>query len=278
MIAAREIINHICHNMAHKNRSNISPMGHHKDAHLRKGKHKKPTQILTLPEAQDRLYDVLRNHEFGDVSHEVHSQLVKFYMILMEQQQKDNFTRLLTLRDVAIKHFIDCLIVPRLVELTYPLIDVGTGPGFPGIPLRMVVDLNKRIILAEGVQKRVEFLKAVREKLNLQNLDILGKNINNEFVYPVGGVITRAVEDCGNTLGNVVNCLQMHGKVFLMKGPNVQPEIDAAQKEWGHYFELEKNISYKLPNTSHERRLVVFRKIRSMDLSQQEESHEDQED
>ena len=53
--------------MAHKNRSNISPMGHHKDAHLRKGKHKKPSQIPTVSEAEDRLYDIFRNHDFDDV-------------------------------------------------------------------------------------------------------------------------------------------------------------------------------------------------------------------
>jgi 16S rRNA (guanine527-N7)-methyltransferase len=197
----------------------------------------------------------------------------------MEQQNQENFTRLLNFRDVAIKHFIDCLIVPRLVDLTFPLLDVGTGPGFPGIPLRLVTDNKHRILLAEGVQKRVEFLKKARETLALENLDILGKNINKDFVYPVGGVITRAVEDCRNTLGNVVHCLQMHGKVFLMKGPNVEPEIKLAMEEWGHYFELEKNIAYTLPHTNNERRLVVFRKIRSKDLEPlNEDLDEDEED
>ncbi|MBY0384261.1 class I SAM-dependent methyltransferase [bacterium] len=264
--------------MAHKNRSNISPMGHHKGAHLRPGKHKKPNKILSINEAEDRLFDIFRNHDFGDVPHEVRSQLVKFYLLLMEQQNQENFTRLLNFRDVAIKHFIDCLIVPRLVDLTFPLLDVGTGPGFPGIPLRMVIDNKHRILLAEGVQKRVEFLKKAREKLGLENLDILGKNINNDFAYPVNGVITRAVEDCRNTLGNVIHCLQMHGKVFLMKGPNVQPEIELALQEWGHYYELEKNIPYLLPHTTHERRLIVFRKIRSKELEPVRDEDFDDED
>ena len=51
-----------------------------------------------------------------------------------------------------------------------------------------------------------------------------------------------------------------------MKGPNVQPEIDLAIQDWGHYYELEKNIPYVLPHTKHERRLIVFRKIRSQEL------------
>ncbi len=246
-------------------------MGHHKGAHLRTGKHKKPNKILSTHEAEDRLFDIFRNHDFGDVPHQVRSQLVHFYQLLMEQQNHENFTRLHNFRDVAIKHFIDCLIVPRLVDLTFPLLDVGTGPGFPGIPLRLVTPNDKRILLAEGVQKRVEFLKQAREKMKLENLDILGKNITKEFVYPVGGVITRAVEDCRNTLANVIHCLQPHGKVFLMKGPNVEPEIDLALQEWGHYYELEKNIPYLLPHTPHERRLIVFRKIRSKELDPQTE-------
>jgi 16S rRNA (guanine527-N7)-methyltransferase len=256
--------------MAHKNRTNMSPMGSHRDRKFpRHGQHKKPQQVLSVHEAEDRLYDIFRNHDFGDVEHRVRSQLVRFYILLMEQQQRENFTRLLTFRDIAIKHFIDCLIIPRLAKLTFPLLDMGTGPGFPGIPLKILLGAEPKIILAEGVQKRVEFLKKAREGLSLENLDILGKNINKDFVYPVGGVITRAVEDCRNTLANVINCLPVNGKVFLMKGPTVGPEIELAQQDWGHYFELEKNIEYTLPGTPHERRLVIFRKIRPMALEEQ---------
>lgn len=249
--------------MAHKNRSNQSPMGSHKGAHLRQGSHKRPKEILSRDEANDRLYDIFRNHGFDDISHDVRLQLVDFYILLMSEQKENNFTRLLSMRDIGIKHFIDCLIIPRLAKLTFPLIDVGTGPGFPGVPLRMVVPKENKIILAEGVQKRVEFLKKVRESLGLENLDIIGKNITKDFAYPVNGVITRAVEDCRNTLGNVIHSLNVNGKIFLMKGPNVDPEIQMALDEYGEFYVLEKDIPYVLPQTTHERRLVIFRKIKS---------------
>lgn len=275
MIAQRLFINHKEVNMAHKNRSNISPMGSHKGAHLGKGRHKRPQDILSREEANDRLYDIFSNHGFEDISHEVRLKLVDFYLLLMSEQKENNFTRLLSMRDIGIKHFIDCLIVPRLANLTFPLIDVGTGPGFPGIPLRMILPTEKKIILAEGVQKRVEFLKKVREELQLENLDILGKNITSDFEYPVGGVITRAVEDCRNTLGNVINSLQVNGKVFLMKGPKVGPEIQAALDEYGEYYVLEKDIPYELPKTNNERRLIVFRKIKSPVLASLRDDDED---
>ncbi|RYZ66502.1 MAG: 16S rRNA (guanine(527)-N(7))-methyltransferase RsmG, partial [Proteobacteria bacterium] len=213
----------------------------------------------------DRIYDVFRNHEFGDYPHPKRQELTRFYELLMANQNEQNFTRLLNIRDVAIKHFIDSLMVTKLMNLQFPLLDMGTGPGFPGIPLKVHYP-DQEIILAEGVQRRVEFLKQVREKMGLQKLKIIGRNVNPEFFYPVNGVITRAVEDARNTLGNVINCVQTGGEVVLMKGPNCGPEIQPALDQWGEYFELSKDIEYEIPKSPHERRLLVFKKLKPAPL------------
>jgi 16S rRNA (guanine527-N7)-methyltransferase len=251
--------------MAHKNKTNISPYKPGSKSPLRTGTHKKPENIYSIEEANDRLADIFRNHSFKSVSHEQRRQLAHFYRLLMENQEKENFTRLLKIRDIGIKHFIDCLIVKDLTELKFPLIDVGTGPGFPGIPLKIAYP-NEKIILAEGVQRRVEFLKHVREEMNLKELDIIGRNINPYFAYPVQGVITRAVEDVRNTLNNVLSCLQTGGFVYLMKGPGVDPEMAVAEKECGEFYRLEKDIAYTLPETTHHRRLLVYKKIKMAPL------------
>lgn len=264
--------------MAHKNKTNFSPYKARQKApsptatqsgmgagKLR-GTHKKPEKIFSAAEANDRLYDLFRHHGFADYPHSKRQQLADFYALLMEQQQHENFTRLTSLRDIGIKHFIDCLMVPQLTELKFPLLDVGTGPGFPGIPLKIHFP-EETILLAEGVQKRVNFLKEVREKMELNKLLIFGRNINPEFVYPVQGVITRAVEDIRNTLGNVINSLQTGGNVYFMKGPGVDPEIEMALKTWGEYYKLEKDIAYELPQTPQQRRLLIFKKIKTNELN-----------
>ncbi len=274
--------------MAHKNKSNISPYKtrqaerlneksnekqtpNHKSVSLnslaKQGKHKKPLQIFDVEQANDRLYDLFRNHEFSDVPHLTRKTLAQFYVLLMQTQEKENFTRLVSIKDVGIRHFIDCMMVPRLTDLQFPLMDLGTGPGFPGIPLKILYP-NAPIFLAEGVQRRVEFLKKVRDELNLQELYIVGRNINPYFAYPMQSVITRAVEDIGNTLTNVSTCLQTGGRVYFMKGPNVDPELEALEKDPNHkllkeHYVLEKNIHYFLPKTPHERRLLVFKKIKA---------------
>ncbi|MCX7977824.1 MAG: class I SAM-dependent methyltransferase [Bdellovibrionaceae bacterium] len=259
--------------MAHKNKENYSPWKARQAGQkprTRLGVHKKPEKIFSLEEANDRLDDIFRNHGFLGVSHEQRKLLAHYYRLLMLNQQNENFTRLLKFRDIAIKHFIDSLIVERVHPLKFPLMDMGTGPGLPGIPLK-IMHPNDQILLAEGVQKRVSFLKSVRDELCLKRLDIIGRNINKFFVYPVQGVITRAVEDIRNTLGNVISCLQVGGEVYFMKGPGVDPEIEPALQSWGKFYELKSDIAYELPKTPHRRRLLVFRKIQNAPLPNEEE-------
>jgi 16S rRNA (guanine527-N7)-methyltransferase len=274
--------------MAHKNKTNQSPYTARRalsgagktsaataatpPASSLLGKHKKPESIYSVDEASDRLADIFRNHDF-ECSHQERAKLAHFYRLLMENQEKENFTRLLKLRDIAIKHFIDCQIVTTLTELQFPLLDVGTGPGFPGIPLKIRYPQEK-IILAEGVQKRVEFLKHVRSEMQLQNLDIVGRNINKYFAYPVRGVITRAVEDISNTLGNVLSCLDVGGRVYFMKGPAVDPEIAPALQKHREFYKLVSDIPYSLPHTPHQRRLVIFEKIKHAEIPEDDECDE----
>lgn len=227
-----------------------------------RGAHRRPEKIYSFEEADDRLYDLFRHHGFGDFPHDRRQKLVQFYRLLMNHQLTDNVTRLVKFRDVAIKHFIDSLMVPGLTKLQFPLLDVGTGPGFPGIPLKIRFPTEK-IVLAEGVRRRVEFLKAVRDDLGLSDLDIVGRNVDESFALPVNGVITRALEDVAATLKHVSQCLNVGGRAFFMKGPNVGPEIDLARDLMGEYFELVEDHHYSLPNTPHERRLLVFQKLKT---------------
>ncbi len=267
--------------MAHKNKENYSPYKARQEKAVRdlksvemiasqRGVHKRAEKIYPVNEANDRLFDIFKNHNFK-CTHEERLKLSQFYRLLLENQEHKNFTRLLNIKDIGIKHFIDCLILTEICELKFPLLDVGTGPGFPGIPLKIRFP-DEQIILAEGVQTRVEFLKHVRLQMNFKNLDIIGRNINPYFMYPVNGVITRAVEDVTNTLKNTVNCLQLGGHVYFMKGPGVDPEIEKAQNEMSEFFKLVNDITYDLPKTENHRRLVIFEKIKHAELPEDDDN------
>ncbi len=228
----------------------------------KKSRHKKPEVIYELDEANNRLVDAFSHHGLEGYPYDKTMQLSRFYRLLMQQQNKENFTRLLKFRDIAIKHFVDCLIVPlEHYKLKFPLIDMGTGPGFPGIPLKIHFP-DERIILVEGVKKRVNFLKEVRDKLDLKNLDIIGRYVDEDFNFPVQSVITRAVDAIIPTLKYTYNCLPDGGEVVFMKGPNVDHELEKAIPLVKDKFYLSDDITYNLPNTPHNRRLVVFKKGR----------------
>ncbi len=224
--------------------------------------HKKPEVIYPPDEADARLYDLFSHHGFEDFPHPERRQLVAFYGLLMNHQLTDNVTRLVRFRDIGLKHFIDSLMVAKLTTLQFPLLDIGTGPGFPGIPLKILYP-DKKIILAEGVRRRVEFLKAVREQMGLRELQVVGRKIDDTFQLPVRGVITRALEDIDATLASVTQCLEIGGSVFLMKGPSVDPELNTARARWSEFYEMTEDHAYTLPNTPHERRLIVFRKLKT---------------
>ncbi len=228
------------------------------------GRHRRPSETFSFEEINSRLQDIFKNHQFGHITHEQRKQLAQFYLLLMEKQKVLNITRLVTLRETAIKHFIDCLIIPRLVKLEFPLLDLGSGAGFPGIPLKILFS-EEKIVLTEGVQKRVDFLKSVRESLDLKYLDIIGRNVKADFFYPTQSVISRAVEDISNTLYNVGSCLKMGGCVYFMKGPGVDPEIERA-KDLKEFYSLELDQAYVLPGTPQNRRLLVYRKIKQLPI------------
>ncbi len=194
------------------------------------------------------------------ISDEMFEQFSKFYTFLMNYNRKYNLTRLTTFEEVVLKHFVDCVYVSQMMKLPTPLIDMGSGAGFPGVPLK-IVNPDVRVILVEGVQKKVEFLKELRDHLKLKGLDIIGRNVDPKMMYPVQGVITRAVEDSRATLGNVINCVQTGGLVILMKTPGIDGEISQAQEHYKGQYEMTINQDYSLGNTTHMRKLLVFKKL-----------------
>jgi 16S rRNA (guanine527-N7)-methyltransferase len=193
---------------------------------------------------------------------EMLEQFAKFYKFLMEYNRKYNLTRLHTFNDVAIKHFVDCIYPVQLTEIPNPIVDMGSGAGFPGVPLK-IVRPDVRVILVEGVQKKVEYLKELREHLGLKRLDIIGRNVDPTFHYPVKGLTTRAVETAASTLKNAVNSVQVGGRVILLKSQGIDDEIREAEKTMGHVYRLIQNTDYRLGPTTHKRKLLVFEKYRT---------------
>src|SRR3954451_4065118 len=138
-----------------------------------------------------------------------------------------NLTRIHNFDNMVLKHYVDSLLVLRFEDLPSPLLDMGTGPGLPGIPLK-IARPEVAMILAEPRGARAEFLREVGARLHLERVEVFAGKVGPKFPGTVAGVITRAVGSIPATLDRVANCLETGGRMLFMKGPECDPEIAEA--------------------------------------------------
>ncbi|MFH1224004.1 MAG: 16S rRNA (guanine(527)-N(7))-methyltransferase RsmG [Pseudomonadota bacterium] len=186
-------------------------------------------------------------------------QLWRFHKLLRENNKDSDLTRLFKFETIVTKHYIDCIAVTKLFKIKGPLLDIGTGAGFPGIPIK-IAEPELDVTLAEHRPRRVDFLELVIKTLGLKDIDTYPhKIIKNSDIRKFNSVITRALETIPETLSRVQNIVNTGGKVIFMKGPNCAQDIREAESA-SLIFKLEKDISYSVSKLD-KRRLVVFTRL-----------------
>ncbi|MCP4748873.1 MAG: 16S rRNA (guanine(527)-N(7))-methyltransferase RsmG [Desulfobacteraceae bacterium] len=183
------------------------------------------------------------------------------YHELLRRHNPDlNLTRIHNFENMVLKLYVDSVLPAQLIELASPLMDLGTGPGMPGIPLK-IMHPKLEMVLAEARANRVEFIQEVINTLELKQISVIHRKMTADFSMPVAGVITRAVEKISQTMERVQGCLEQSGHLIFMKGPGCEDEIKAAEKRYGKTFQLLDDKAYTIGNTPHKRRLVVFKRL-----------------
>lgn len=195
-----------------------------------------------------------------DLSSAQITQLWDYHNLLRQYNAQLNLTRIHNFTNMVLKLYVDSILPGRFMELPACLLDLGTGPGMPGIPLKIAYP-EVKLILAESRGKRVEFLRLVISRLRIKDTTVVGKSITPAFETPVQGVITRAVENISQTLERVSGCLDCGGQAFFMKGPDCDAEVDQAKEKFRTQFRLSRQIDYQIPHTPHARRLIVFERL-----------------
>src|SRR5262245_52192750 len=139
-----------------------------------------------------------------------------YHRMLREANAELNLTRIHQFENMVLKHYVDSLLPLAHAELPSPLIDMGSGPGLPGIPLK-IARPDIEMILAEPRGARAEFLQAVCDRLQLQGVEVIARKVNAGFPRKARGVITRAVASIPETLDLVAACLEPGGRMIFMK-------------------------------------------------------------
>lgn len=193
----------------------------------------------------------------------------KFYIYmkeLLEWNEKINLTSIKDEKEFIVKHFIDSLTVAELFKGKKRIIDIGTGAGFPGIPLKLYNnELN--VTLVDSVNKKVMVLKDIINKLNLDNIEAIhtrAEDLAQENNYREGFDIatSRAVSNLTTLVEYLLPFVKVGGCVVALKGPNYDVEVNDARKA----IELlggkvEKVISMNLDDEM-ERNIVIIKKVK----------------
>ena len=183
--------------------------------------------------------------------------------LLLEWNEKINLTAITEENDILLKHFIDSITAIKYVEDDEKVVDVGTGAGFPGIPIA-ILKPNAEIILLDSLNKRINFLNNVINKLNIKNVKTIHSRVEdfakeNREKFDVS--ISRAVANQATLSEYLLPLVKIGGKAICMKGPDAENEIKEAEYAINILGgKIEKVDNFKLPESDLERNIIIIRK------------------
>lgn len=194
-------------------------------------------------------------------------QFIKYYEMLVETNKVMNLTAITEFNEVIDKHFVDSVYLGKIRNLNgnLSLIDVGTGAGFPGIPLKIMFPQLK-VTLLDSLNKRINFLNNVIDALGLEDIEAchgraedFGHNPRYREKYDL--CVSRAVANMATLSEYCMPFVKVGGEFIPYKSGTVQEELDQAKKAvkilGGQSVDI---ISYGLPDTDIERTMVVISK------------------
>lgn len=199
------------------------------------------------------------------------SKLEKYYELLIEWNQKMNLTALTEPQDVALKHFCDSILLLQYAEIKEgaSIIDVGTGAGFPSVPIK-IVRPDIKLCLLDSLNKRLMFLKEVVDVLNLSDVEIVHSRAedgakNNKLRETFDYATSRAVAQLNVLSEYCLPYVKVGGQFVAMKGKYSQEEIanskNAIKLLGGKCHNIKE---YELIDTS-QRTIIVIDKLSTTD-------------
>lgn len=196
------------------------------------------------------------------------NQLESFYKykeILLSWNEKINLTAITDEKEIITKHFIDSLTIAKHIKENAKIIDIGTGAGFPAIPIK-ILNKNLDITLVDSLNKRVEFLKILVDELKLENIKIIHSraedlSIKKEYREKYDIVLSRAVAAMNVLAEYLIPFAKLNGICICMKGKNYKEELKTSKKAIDLLGgKLEEPEETSLPGTEEQRTIIIITK------------------
>lgn len=191
----------------------------------------------------------------------------KYMLGIIDWNEKINVTAITDEKEFLVKHFIDSLTISKIVASGKTLLDIGTGAGFPGIPLK-IANLNMKVTLIDSVNKKLNVIREVSSEIGLDNLEIIHTRAedlanNSNYREKFDFVTTRAVSNLSTIAEYMLPFLKIGGKAICMKGPNYEEELRNAEKAisiLGGKIDSVKNL---IISGEIERNIITISKIKN---------------
>ena len=201
-----------------------------------------------------------------ELTDEKYEKLSTYYTLLKEWNEKINLTSIIEEESVYIKHFYDSLTINKIIDLSTvkTLCDVGTGAGFPGIVIKIMFP-NIKVTLVDSLTKRINFLNLVKEKLNLEDLEIVNSRAEDysrkkRECFDI--VTSRAVAKLNILLEISFPLVKEKGYFIALKSKTAKEEIEQSKNELKILdAQIEDIMELKLPKINDERTLIKIKKL-----------------
>ncbi|MDP2969558.1 MAG: 16S rRNA (guanine(527)-N(7))-methyltransferase RsmG [Deltaproteobacteria bacterium] len=183
---------------------------------------------------------------------------------LLKWNEKMNLTAIRSEKGIVLKHFLDSLSVfPHLPKIS-SLLDIGSGAGFPGIPLKMIQP-SLEVTLIDSVRKKIDFQNHVIRTVGLKGIEAIhGRIQDKEILQSLGGrfdaVIARAFFDLNTLLLLSFPFLKKGGILLAMKGEGAGEELKRLPLSTRNRYRWIKTATFSLPFSSFKRSILLFEK------------------
>ena len=204
------------------------------------------------------------------LNEEQKKQFIAFYEYLVEKNKVMNLTGITEFQEVLVKHFLDSLACVKAVDMNEvkTVMDIGTGAGFPGVPLKIAFP-HLEACLLDSLKKRVNFLEETFELLKLENITAIhgraeefAKNKAYREKYDL--CVSRAVSNLATLSEYCLPYVKIGGKFISYKSGTVKEEVEQAEKAVSILGgKIQDVVYFNLPDSEIQRSLVVIKKIKS---------------